>query len=182
MSRAPADRRTKVVTAVGILAVIVAGAFAVSANLGILSASSEPKVGALAAAGDLLPTTDATRSPASSTPPRSAPTETQRYLVDAAGAIAIHDDPITIDHVELNPGWSWRRDASDGHDVVVELTDGTRTLRFTATRAGDGTVAATLDEMSRGTAPATVTTPIPPHEDENEAHERAQHEGRDDDD
>jgi hypothetical protein len=183
MSSTP-DRRTRVVTAVGILAVIVAGAFAVSANLGILSASSEQKVGALAAAGDLVPTTGANTTPAttpaSTAPAPASPPATQRYLVDAAGSIILRDaDPIVVDHVEVNPGWSWRPDDSRGPGVTIELSDGSRTLHFTASRAAGGTLAATLDEAP--TAPASTsatTTPTPAHDE----HEHEEHEGRDDDD
>ena len=63
MTKRLPDRRLALITAVGIAAVIVAGAFAVGANLGILDASSNNEIGTLDAAGALVPTTDATPAP-----------------------------------------------------------------------------------------------------------------------
>jgi hypothetical protein len=70
--------------------------------------------------------------------------------------------------------------------VEVLFSDGMRTLLFSATRADDGTVAATVEELTASDAsPATVATAPSSHHDDDrddEHEEHDEHEGRDDDD
>jgi hypothetical protein len=185
MTRRHPDRRTALITAAGIAAVVVAGGFAISANLGILSASSEPRVGALAAAGDLAPTTSV--ASASSTPPVTTQATTQMYLVENAGSVVLDDaDPLAVREVSVNPGWTWTAGPAVPTHVEVLFSDGMRTLLFSATRADDGTVAATVEELTASDAsPATVATAPSSHHDDDrddEHEEHDEHEGRDDDD
>ena len=81
--------RTKIITSISIVAVVVAAAAAVGANVGLLENATGTKVGELAAAGD-LPTTAAagtgTSAPAAADPGGSA-AGSQRFLVDRAGSV-----------------------------------------------------------------------------------------------
>ena len=176
MSKPRSDRGARAaLTAVGVLAVVVAGAFAVGANLGILSASSEPDVGTLAAAGDLVPST----SPSTSAP-APAPTDTARFVVDEAGVVVVRaGDPVAISGVQANGGWTWRQDPTTGSAAALEFTNGRRTLRFAATRGPAGTITASVDELA---ADAMTTVSAAPRADHDEAHERDHREGGDDDD
>ena len=176
------DRRLASITAVGIAAVIVAGAFAVGANLGILDASSDNEIGTLDAAGALVPTTDAAPAPATSVPAAPITTGARTYLVDAAGVVGVdaHGDALAVSSVGANPGWTWTAGPADATHVELTFTDGVRSLVFTATRAADGTVDAQVDEPASRAAPAaTTTTPASSHD---EADDHEDHEGRDDDD
>ena len=123
--RAP-ERRTALVTAAGIAAVVVAGAFAVGANVGILDASSDDEIGTLSAAGDLVPTTAATPAPLTTTPATSTTAAAQTYLVDAAGTVTVTADEV-IGHlhglgvkVELGPT---RKDGALGPITSVYCRD-----------------------------------------------------------
>ena len=178
------DRRLASITAVGIAAVIVAGAFAVGANLGILDASSNNEIGTLDAAGALVPTTDAAPAPATTVSAAPITTGAQTYLVDAAGVVGVdaHGDVLAVSAVDANPGWTWTAGPADATHVELTFTDGVRTVVFTATRAADGTVDAQVDEpASRAASAATATTPASSHDDAGD-HDHEEHEGRDDDD
>jgi hypothetical protein len=180
------DRRTRLVTALGILGVIVAGAFAVAANLGILSSSSKADVGVLAAAGDLVPSTS-TAAVSPTAPPRStsAVAAVRTYLVEHAGSVTLVDaDPITINAVEAAPGWTWHAGPAGGNGIAVVLTDGTRALRFSAAPAVDGGIAAAVEDITASDTQTTSTTATPnsARDRDDDEHEHEVHEGRDDDD
>jgi hypothetical protein len=64
--------RTKIITSISIVAVVVAAAAAVGANVGLLENATGTKVGELAAAGD-LPTTAAARHRHERTRPQPIP-------------------------------------------------------------------------------------------------------------
>ena len=189
MTKRLPERRTALITAGGIAAVIVAGAFAVGANLGILHASADNQLGELAAAGDLVPTTGATPVPVTTVPASPMTTAPQTYLVDVAGTVALDvtGETLVVSAVGVNPGWMWTEAPSDSTHVELAFTDGVRTLVFTATRAADGRVDARVDETTSDTAPvATAATAPSSHEDsddheQNEEHDD-EHQGRDDDD
>lgn len=180
MAKRLPDRSVALITAVGVAAVIVAGAFAVGANLGILDASSNNEIGTLDAAGAQVPTTDATPAPATtgSAPPTT--TGTQTYLVDAAGVVGVdaHSDAISLTAVGANPGWTWTPGPADATHVELTFTDGVRSLVFTATRAADGSVDARVDTPASAVA---AKTPVSSH-DQLDDHDHEEHEGRDDDD
>ena len=185
MTKRLPDRRTALITAGGIAAVIVAGAFAVGANLGILDASADNQIGGLAAAGDLVPTTGATPAPVTTglaTPTTAAP---QTYLVDVAGTVAV--DPtghtLVVSSVGANPGWTWTPGPSDAPHIELTFTNGVRSVVFTATRGPDGSIDARVDETTSGTsAAATATTAPASHDDRDDGEHDDEHEGRDDDD
>ena len=186
MTKRLPDRRTTLITAGGIAAVIVAGAFAVGANLGILDASSDNQIGALAAAGDLVPTTGATPAPVTTGPATPTTAAPQTYLVDVAGTVAVDPtgDTLVVSSVGANPGWTWTPGPSDATHIELTFTNGVRSVVFTATRAADGSIDAGVDETTSGTsAAATATTAPASHDDHDDDGEHDdEHEGRDDDD
>ena len=183
MSDRHPGRRVRLITAAGITAVVVAGAFAIGANIGILDASSDDQIGALAAAGDLTPATDAAPVPTDAPPP---PRAAQTYVVDVAGTITVEDNghTVVVDTVEPNPGWTWAAGPSDDTHTELTFTDGNRTLVFTATRTPDGRLDATVGDATPTTAAPPATAPAHDANDDTEEHddEEHEHEGWDDDD
>lgn len=190
MTRTRLDRRATLITVGCVAAVAVAGAFAVGANLGILDASADSKIGTLSAAGDLLPATSAPSGAASAPAATAADPAasgagapaSQTYTVDVAGtvSIAMDGERAVITGVAANPGWTWvQRDAGDDGAHVL-FSDGSRVLAFDARPTGGGSFDATVGESA---APATATTtagltPVVPVDD----HEEHEHEGWDEDD
>jgi hypothetical protein len=81
------------ITVAGIIAVVAAGAFAVSANLGILHASADRQIGSLTA-GDLITPGAASPAPASEAP---APIPTGTTLVALDGTTATRPDSAEFD-------------------------------------------------------------------------------------
>ena len=186
MTKRHPERRTALITAGGIAAVVVAGAFAVGANIGILDASSDNQIGALAAAGDLVPTTAPAMAPITTgdgaTPATAGP---QTYLVDVAGTVDVGatGDGVAVSAVVANPGWTWTAGPSDATHVQLTFTDGVRSLVFTATRADESIAAGVEEATSSAASAASATTAPSSYEDADDHDEREdEHEGRDDDD
>ena len=188
MKRLP-ERRSALITVGGIAAVIVAGAFAVGANLGILHASADNQLGELAAAGDLVPTAGPTPGPVTTVAAPPITTALQTYLVDVAGTVALDatSGTLVVSAVSANPGWTWTEVPYDATHVELVFTDGVRTLVFTATRAADGSVDARVDETTSDTAPIAPAATAPSSHEDSDDHEQNEehgdeHQGRDDDD
>lgn len=182
MTKRFSERRTALITAGGIGAVIVAGAFAVVANIGILDASSDHQLGQLAAAGDLVPTTGATPAPVTTVPATSTTTDPQVYVVDVAGTVTVESTggALVARAVSANPGWTWTPGVSDATHVELVFSDGVRSLVFTATRSADGSIDARVDDAPSGTASAaTAPSSHDASDDQDDDHE---HEGREEDD
>jgi hypothetical protein len=178
------DRRTAWITAAGIVAVVVGGAFAVSANLGILSASSADQVGALTATDDLAPATSESIVPP---PAPMTPPATQSFIVDSAGSVSIANmDPLVVRGVSVNPGWASSDTSSTGTRIDIVFSNTVRTLVFHAARNDEGQITATVDEISGRQPPGAdaASTPTPGHnaDEDEEYDEHVEHEGRDDDD
>lgn len=178
------------VTLGSIAAVAIAGAFAVSANLGILDSASSSPIGNVAAAGDLVPTTAPGATTSDATAPTAAPTTTaaavetrvQEFLAADAATVAVArtGDGVRLDRVVPSPGWTWQLVDPGPAAVVVELRDGRRTIRFTATPAADGSVDAGVEEV---TAASPQSGPSVggrgDADDEWRDHEEREHDDRD---
>ena len=166
---------------------IVAGAFAVGANVGILDASSDHRIGKLAAAGDLTPKTGPVPAPAATVPATSTTPAPQLFLVEGVATVAVDatGDVLTASVVDADPGWTWAAPPSDATHVQITFSDGGRSLVFTATEAADGSLAVGVDDATPGTASGVTATTAPPRvgpDDRADHEEREEHEGRDDDD
>jgi hypothetical protein len=181
--------RTRLITIISIVAVGLAGATAVSANIGILDTASDSPVGNASATGDLttpatqvvdvyLPDTTAGAAPATTLPAAPA---VQQFAVDVAGTVAVAttDAGLRLDQVAPAAGWSWTLAQSDPTALLVTMTNGTRTFEFTATTTADGNIAASVNEPIVTPAPATNTGGY--HDDDDED-EHEEYEGGEDDD
>jgi len=163
--------RTRLITIVSIVAVGLAGATAVSANIGILDAASNSNIGTVSASGDLttpstqvidvyLPST--TGAPTTAVQTTAAQTSAaraagvQEFTVDVAGTVAVAstDAGLRLDSVTPTAGWSWTLTQTSQTELMVTMTDGTRTLEFMAATTVDGNIAANVNEP--------IVTPAPP--------------------
>ncbi|MFN8023387.1 MAG: hypothetical protein U0Q03_17805 [Acidimicrobiales bacterium] len=178
--------RTRLITLVSIAVVGVAGATAVSANLGILDTAADSPVGQASAVGDVtapqvVEVTLPPAAPAATAAPLAAD-GVQEFAVDVAGTVGVvaTADGVRLDRVTPSSGWSWTSTQSAPTTLLVTMTDGSRTFEFTATSAADGTIAADVVEP--------VVTPAAPvaqgghGDDGHEGGEHEEYEGGEDDD
>jgi hypothetical protein len=187
--------RTRLITIVSIVAVGLAGASAVSANIGILDSASDSPVGNASVTGDLvtpstqvvdvyLPgTTAAPAATTAATMPNADPT-VQQFAVDVAGTVAVAatDTGLRLDEVTPAIGWSWTLAQSDPTALMVTMTNGTRTFEFTATTTADGNIAASVNEPIVTPAPAPANSNGGGYEDDDEHEYHGEYEGGEDDD
>jgi hypothetical protein len=188
--------RTSLITAVAIAGVVVAGAVAVGANIGILNAADDSDIGNLSAAGDLIPADtqvvdvylDEPTSPTTATTLSTQDAAVaQEFAVDAAGTVAVVPTPggLRLGDVVANPGWAWSLAQADSSALSVTFTDGVRTLEFTASIGPDGTITAAVEEPIVAVSPAASVDDDDDYSDddhEDDEHEEDEHEGGDDDD
>lgn len=164
--------RTRLVTIVSIVAVSLAGATAVSANIGILNSASDSPVGDASVTGDLsgaatevvdVYLADTSTSTVSTSTLPGGATVAQQYIVDVAGKVflASAETGLRLDHVEPATGWTWTLAQDDPNALQVTMTNGIRTFEFQATRGPDGTIAASVNEpvVTRSPAPVLRTGP-----------------------
>jgi len=158
--------RTRLITIVSIVAVSLAGATAVSANIGILNAASSSKAGTVSAAGDLT-------TPLASS---GGTAGVQEFAVDVAGAVAVAatDGTLRLDNVSPTAGWTWSLAQNSQTELTVTMTNGARKLEFVATLTADGNIAAIVNEPT--------VAPAPPAANNGGEHEGGEHEGGGDDD
>jgi hypothetical protein len=168
--------RTTLVTAAAIAGVLVAGTAAVAANIGILNAADDSKLGELAATDELLtpapaldPATVAaleTTAPSSTVPAAELQAgQAQQYDIDGAGSVWVMTTTsgLALDHVVAVPGWSPLLSQGDLRSLRVDFTNGDRTIVFTASLGDDGAVVVDVTEPTTVVAEASVAgaTPSP---------------------
>lgn len=158
------------------LAVGVAGATAIGANVGILNAASSTKVGNVTAADLTTPNSQVVDVylPSTTAVGSSSAAGVQDFTVDTAGSVAIASTTsgIRLDSASPTAGWTWTLAQSSAKQLTVTFTNGTRTLEFVATQNADGTVSAGVNEPVAPTA-----TPNAPA-----SHGDGEHEGGGEDD
>lgn len=161
-SRSP--RRTALITGVSVAAVALCGAFAVSANLGILNGTQSNQVGSLATA-DLTPTAPqvvnvqldaATPSTVLPVTGSSIPVGVKEFAVDGAGTVAVDaaNGIVRLDAVKPAAGWTWSMAQPKPANLTVTFKNGARTLEFLAVLQADGSVNASVNEPTVVAAPA----------------------------
>ncbi len=171
------------ITIVSIVAVGLAGATAVSANIGILNAASNSTAGSVSAAGDLTTPTNQVVDvylPNSSVAPIPSPSSAagvQEFAVDVAGTVAVAstDVGLRLDSVSPAAGWTWTLRQTSTTELTVTMTNGARTLEFVASTTADGNISASVNEPIVTPAAPVATYGGGEHEDSG-------HEGGEDDD
>ena len=142
--------RTKIITTISIVAVVLAAAAAVGANVGLLQNATDNKVGELAAAGDLPTTADATTVPDAGAQGGVAASGSQSFVVDRAGSVTVTPEPtgLRLGPVEATPGWTWSVSEQGTAHLALLFTDGSSSLLFTARSAADGTVTGSVETVA----------------------------------
>ena len=197
------DRRTTLLSAVAVSAVVLAGGAAVAANIGILGAANNDSIGQLTASGgigfaDPAPTVPASTDVAQpietvATPtPASAPAsgDTELFRVGDVGLVAVvrTTDGIALVDVTPEPGWSWAPSTGADGQLVVTFAAGNDRYVFTAELGPDGMIAARVDQIvappaATGTTGSSATPEAESTDDDSPHHvEYEEHEGGDDDD
>ena len=162
-------RRTALITAASIVAVVMTGATAVGANIGILSSADESAIGNLTAVSAV-----AVESPAAVDPP-SAPTVEpspddgvtfQEFEADVAGRLGIEftSTQLRLGSVFPNSGWTWESEQSSDTALEVTFISRETKMEFSATLGPDGTITAKVDQPITRTvegAPEVITVPAP---------------------
>ena len=129
--------RTALVTASSIVGVLLAGATAAAANLGILSTTTpdaalgtaDPTVAAAPFATAMQPSSVLEQTEPA---PVAAQPELLAYEIPQVGVITVERSESSLSVYEVDaPGWQWYV-AVGGPDLMVNLTDGTRLIEFTA--------------------------------------------------
>ncbi len=191
--------RTALITAVSIVAVVLASAAAVGANLGILTVADAGPV------GDLSATAVAPRANGPEVVDvyidDTKGTTSQQYKVEKAGTIGVvaTKKGVRLDDVSVKPGWKWTLVQNAQKRLTVTFKSRSITYRFVAILGADGKLTArVVQPVTRtvGTAgaggPASSTTrviiPVPPSTSTDAGHgdahddEAQDHEGGGDDD
>ena len=158
--------RTTLITAVAVAGVLIAGTAAIAANIGILNASNDSSIGSLSATDDLVPSTTLEAGvpvALETASPTASPTVAESsYLVDDAGTVSVKATPAGLALVDAaaNPGWTQAATQPDPLSLRVAFDNGARTVVFTATLNGDGTIAVDVTEpvIVAGAAPTTIGT------------------------
>ena len=192
--------RKALVAAAAVAAVLVAGAVAVGANVGILDGGNGG-LGELSAASASSSGPTAVASAVRSSPADASATSgvQQTFEVDEAGSVTLTSDGplLSLDSVRPADGWSWTTDQRSDSELSVELTDGARTLVLVASADGGGEIRARVEDGSAAsdTPAAAVSGSQDDREHEEREHEEREHgddhreddehheyEGHDDDD
>lgn len=162
--------RTAVVTAASIAGVVLAGATALGANLGILSSAGN--------AGDLSAIAAAT-SPSSSTTIGST-SETIAYQVQGVGVVSLTraGERLALAGVQAGAGWTWTVE-EEGDEVSITFRNGDRKIEFKAQVEG-GSVAVQVEE-EQVIVDSTTSTSIGDHDDGDDDGDEDDHEDGDDD-
>jgi hypothetical protein len=200
--------KTALATAASVAVVVLAGASAVGANIGILDSGDDNAFGQLSAVSVPSSSVTTTITPVGSlaeseaAPPTSAAPEVTTFDVEGIAAVTVSRDGATLAvvAVEPQPGWTWSVERDDG-EVEVELRSATEEVDVYLSVV-DGTIQ-TRVERTALPASSPSTAPAPGQvggyedddddeyeddgyeDDEDEDHEDEDHdeyEGRDDDD
>mgnify|MGYP001817211930 CR=1 FL=1 len=159
------DRRTALISAASVVGVVLAGATAVGANIGILDQADNSGIGELSAAADTTAVEprviDVQLDPQSPSPTivrldtadtadteASDDTAPQPFIVEDAGVVSLEAtaDGIRISEVTPNGGWTWIDNEPGDGTVSITFDSDDATYVFTASLAEDGSVLAAVEQ------------------------------------
>ena len=159
------DRRTALISAASVVGVVLAGATAVGANIGILDQADNSGIGELSAAADTTAVEprviDVPLDPQSPSPTivrldtadtadteASDDTAPQPFIVEDAGVVSLEAtaDGIRISEVTPNGGWTWIDNEPGDGTVSITFDSDDATYVFTASLAEDGSVLAAVEQ------------------------------------
>ncbi len=193
------DRRTSLLSAVAVGAVVLAGGAAVAANVGILGAANNDSIGQLTASGGIGfadpapavtndPTSPDGRQPTSGDDTAPTVADTQLFRVGDVGLVAVARTANGIELVDVTPepGWSWAPSMAADGQLAVTFFAGNDGVVFTAEVGPDGAVAARVTQVDIPPAASDLTaisaTAGADHGYSPQHVEHEEYEGGDDDD
>ena len=151
--------RTALIAAGSIAVVIVAGAIAVGANLGILDAADSHPVGKLSASTSVPAAAPQPAAPA--VPVATATTAPQQYVIKKAGSVSITLDKsgVRLSDVTALHGWKWALSQTSDSKLKVTFKRNSAIYTFVATRGPGGTIVARVDHPVTKVMPAAAPRP-----------------------
>ncbi len=145
--------RTALITAGLIAAVILAGAVAMGANIGILNAADSRPVGTLSAVAHLQTgQSKAVRVYATGAP---TPAQPQKYVIRKAGSVSVTAGKagLRLADVASKRGWTWSLTQTSDKRLTITFKHGGTTYTFVARVGRHGAILARVDH------PVTRVTP-----------------------
>lgn len=204
------ERRNALITAASVAAVVLTGATAVGANLGILTSTDQSAFGDLNATAEVVapplvspdlelsssvsvvPLSSGTTSPGAGSRDEASlaeGTHLQQFAVDIAGVVEVEQSgqSLRLGSVEASTGWSWSASQVADGELVVTFESADSTFVFFATIEPDGSIAARVDQpitqvVSVGGVSAPSSTESPQADDHDDDHDDDDHDDDHDDD
>lgn len=180
------QHKTGLISAGVIVGLVSFGSIAVAANLGVLGNSKDQSFGQISAANTSVSAGSAV--PVSLVAQEVGATATtdgtvSHFDVAAAGSLNVvaRGEMVAVHSVTPAAGWTWTAFQRDPRSVMVEFNSATSQVRFTGTRAEDGTVTGRVETHAHSQSPLPSTNTAAPHSEHEHEHEQ-EHEGGGDDD
>lgn len=180
------QHKTGLISAGVIVGLVSFGSIAVAANLGVLGNSKDQSFGQISAANTSVSAGSAV--PVSLVAQEVGATATtdgtvSHFDVAAAGSLNVvaRGEMVAVHSVAPAAGWTWTAFQRDPRSVMVEFNSATSQVRFTGTRAEDGTVTGRVETHAHSQSPLPSTNTAAPHSEHEHEHEQ-EHEGGGDDD
>ena len=153
------SHRTALITAASVAAVVFAGAIAVGANLGILTASDSKPVGQLTTAtvaqvGAAQPVQQyAAEQPAGA----ARQPATQEYIIRKAGTVKVAFSRKTVRFVDASarPHWTWKLAQTSDRRLTVTFRHGSNSYTFVAAVSRHGKLTAKVDHPVTKVVPSS---------------------------
>lgn len=162
------QRRTAFLSAGSMLAVVLTGATALGANIGILNSAGDSPIGQLTSNADVASTLaprvvdvyveDQSPAITGSDDPAQAEDDTaQEFTVDTAGTVEVLSDGkvLRLGTVTAEAGWTWSTAQTSDSELQVTFQSDTTTYEFFANLESDGSISARVDQPVIQTVPAT---------------------------
>lgn len=186
-------RRTTLITATSVVGIVIAGATAIGANIGILSAAEANPVGELSAAAPVEPTEQPADVDGSLDQPGTtgipASGEVTAFAVASAGTVAVAqvNGTVRLGDVVANPGWTWSSSQDEDTSLMVTFASADATYEFVASLGPDNAIQARVDQpivqtVQSGSGAGYGDDYDEPHDGGDGDRGREAYEGGDDDD
>lgn len=151
--------RTALITAGSIAAVVFAGAIAVGANLGILTAADSKPVGELTTASVAQLSNVQPAQQFTAERPAGAPGEraTQEYIIKKAGTVKVAFSKKAVRFVDASAKrhWTWKLAQTGDRKLTVTFRRGSDTYTFVAAVGRHGKLTAKVDHPVTRVVPSS---------------------------
>ena len=192
------QRRTALLSAGSMLAVVLTGATALGANIGILNSADDNPIGQLTSNAEVASTVaprvvdvyvdDPAPEPGATVDPEQAEdVAAQEFTVDTAGTVEVISDGkvLRLGTVTAEAGWTWSAAQTSDSELQLTFESATTTYEFFANLESDGSISARVDQPVIQTIPAAnPPTPGIKADDRDDEHyedeDESEHEDQED--